>query len=129
MRNKSSTLPIALTILLLLALCCLCISLVLFAGGAFIINQQWSKPTSTQTLSPIQKVTPTHIPSSILETNVHPTKIPLEQLEQIKTPIIAPQQTTLDILNAAVVPINDPIDLAHRLGGLGHFLGGGGGDG
>ncbi len=117
MRNKSSTLPIALTILLLLALCCLCISLVLFAGGTFIINQQWSKPTSTQTLSPIQRVTPTHIPSSILETNVHPTKIPLEQLEQIKTPIIAPQQTTLDILNAAVVPINDPIDLAHRLGG------------
>lgn len=115
MRNKTSTLPIMLTILLILALCCLCISLVLITSGALLIDRQGTQPTLSPTILTIQMPTPTSIPTTAVdpqtpkgEEYAQPNK-PAE-VSKLDTPF-----DTIDILAAAEVPISDLIELAERL--------------
>ncbi|HPX94859.1 MAG TPA: immune inhibitor A [Brevefilum fermentans] len=108
MRNQSSRLPIILTIILLLALCCLCISLVIFASGSIILAR-----STTPTVDP-----PTIIEQPLADL-VQPTRIVTPTDQGISTPgtDIGEKIDTLEVLKAANVPINDPILLAEQLGG------------
>ncbi|MFU8826795.1 MAG: hypothetical protein ACNA70_04805 [Brevefilum sp.] len=113
MRNSSSPLPTILTILLVVVLCCLCIALILFASGALLITRGDSPPVTTPMV--IDQPLP-HI--------LQPTTAPTPTTRLDPTPALPPDQIpamedTLEILNQAVVPINDPIELAKRLGGKG----------
>ena len=106
MRNQSSRLPIILTIILLLALCCLCISLVIFASGSIILAR-----STTPTVDP-----PTIIEQPLADL-VQPTRIVTPTDQGISTPgtDIGEKIDTLEVLKAANVPINDPILLAEQL--------------
>ncbi len=108
MKQKSASLPVVLTILLVVVLCCLCLALVLLASGAFLVVR--TEPPQVITPGVIEQplphlVAPTREPSAIAP--------PLSATPQ---PIEA-QMGTLNALDQAVVPINDPIELAERLGG------------
>ena len=100
MRNQSSRLPVILTIIILVALCCLCISLVLFASGTILIANRETAPTITPVM--LEQPQP-HI--------IEPTTVPLPTLP------IEELTNTLETLNEVTIPINDPIELAERLGG------------
>ncbi len=108
MKQKSSSLPIILTILLVVALCCLCISLVIFTSGAMLIARQEISPAST----PFVIEQP--MPNIVLPTSV---ATPPAIMSPTLIPPIQERSETLDALNAVIVPINDPIELAERLGG------------
>lgn len=108
MQQKPSSLPIILTIILVVALCCLCISLVIFASGAVLINHQEVVPATTQVV--IEQPMPNIIAPALEATPTLPDKLfPMASIEQ--------HSETLDTLKEAIVPINDPIELAERLGG------------
>lgn len=97
MKKQNRTVPIILTISLLLSLCCLAICLVLFLGGAGIISQiekgELATTFATQTPQPTPKAVITEIASDTVA-------------------------RTLDTLENTIVPINDPVELAERLGGI-----------
>lgn len=97
MKKQNRTVPIILTIALLLSLCCLAICLVLFLGGAGIISQiekgELATTFATQTPQPTPKAVITEIASDTVA-------------------------RTLDTLENTIVPINDPVELAERLGGI-----------
>jgi len=111
--NKKSSLPVVVTILLIIALCCLGLCLILFASGAaFIIFQGGQEPTPQvgvpQDNTIVQQPTPAYEeiqPQDPLETLDPPEPASQGALESLLT------------LQKEVVPINDPIDLASRLGG------------
>jgi immune inhibitor A len=112
MENKSSSLPIILTIALVVALCCLCISLVLLASGAILVAQ----PSVHQ--EPASIVIEQPLPNLMIPTpQVSP--VPLE----VPMPVIPMDRLAenLETLNDTNVPINDPIELAQRLGGKGEI--------
>lgn len=98
MEHKSKTLPIILIILLIVALCCIVISVALIFGGAWLKDKINSNMdiTITNPIETTQEVTP--------ETTTN-EPVPQEAIE------------TLDTLDLTVVPINDPVELAERLGG------------
>jgi len=107
MRNsKSSAVPIIITVLLILSVCCLGLCLVLIFSGNALLS--WLETTSTD-------ITP---PTPIIVTEevnpVSPTPLPTLQPETAKNAF-----NSLEILEQELVPINDPIDLAQRLGGKG----------
>ena len=109
MRNKSSRLPVFLTILLVLSLCCLCISLIIFVSGSALLAQ--SDPPPLNTLAAIEH------PQANL---VQPTLVvntPIAQITLSPMPAIEENVNTLETLKEENVPINDPITLAVRLGG------------
>lgn len=108
MTQKSSTFPIIMTILLVVAMCCLCICLVLFASGAVLLAQQDTPAVSTSIV--IEQPLPNIILPSVEAT---PTAV----AEPTPVPDIEELADTLNTLNEMIVPINDPIDLAERLGG------------
>jgi len=98
MEHKSKTLPIILIILLIVALCCIVISVALIFGGAWLKDKINSNMDITITTS--TEITPEVTPET---TSNEP--VPQEAIE------------TLDTLDLTVVPINDPVELAERLGG------------
>jgi len=95
MKIKRAIVPIILTILLVIGLCCICVCLIAFASGAVLISQVESS-TSIYSTTDIQ---PT--PESI---NTHP--------------VGANAFITLETLENTIVPVNDPIELVCRLGGI-----------
>lgn len=104
MNTKSSPIPIILTIILVLALCCLCIILVLFTSGAVLISQPGITPTNAWVV--IEQPLPIIISPSSTATFEPTPPQPIPDLID-----------TIHTLNEAIVPINDPIELAERLGG------------
>lgn len=112
MQRKSTTVPIILTVILIVSLCCLAICLVIFASGAALLNW-WDFAMPTPMV--IEPPTPNIIGPT-------PGKITPEEI--IPTPEPTPHSAnnlgsdeTLRTLQEMIVPINDPIDLAERLGG------------
>lgn len=106
MNTKSSTLPIIITILLILSVCCLggCLILI-FSGNAFL---SWTE-TSQVEVTPPTPVVVTEEMNPIM-----PTSIPTMEPDAVENAF-----ESLNILQQELVPINDPIDLAQRLGGKG----------
>jgi len=121
LQKKSSTLPIILTIALVVALCCLGVCLVLFASGTLFLSLRETTslpPTSTSqvmlpaTHTPVPEVaTPTQEPE--------PRPEPSPTLGKTLPPVISGASETLLSLEQEIIPINDPIALAQRLGGKG----------
>ena len=100
--HKKATLPIILTILLLVALCCLGVCLVLFASGTILATSLNIFDNNPITIDvPVETAEPEPTPS-IIETD----------------PAAATTADTLLTLEDTIVPVNDPVDLADRLGGL-----------
>lgn len=123
MQNKSSTIPIILTIALVIGLCCLVVCLVLFASGTLILSLRESTsipPTSTsQVMLPATKTAVPEVatPTQQVETTPEPTPT----VEKTLPPVMTNASETLLSLESEIVPINDPIDLAQRLGGKGNI--------
>lgn len=112
MKRKSSTVPIILSVLLVVGICCLGICLVIFASGAAVISW-WdvAEPIATvvdQTKPNIIPIQP-GVPSTTLESPSPRSPIASSSDERTKD--------TLTTLREEIVPINDPIDLAQRLNG------------
>ena len=99
MRKNKRIVPIILTILLLISLCCLAVCLVLFAGSAFLAA--WLENTDTRTMDTTPMADPLPTPEEIIQ-----NPVPFSAYETLET-----HQNT-------IVPINDPIELAERLGGM-----------
>ncbi|MEA3327462.1 MAG: immune inhibitor A [Chloroflexota bacterium] len=120
MKRSTTTVPIIITILLVIALCCLGICLVLFASGAIYYFQQ-DKIQSTNnanTQSPVivdQQPTDVDKPIATEETN-HPQE-PDATLQPADASSIEGAKGNLLTLQQEIIPINDPIFLAERLGG------------
>jgi immune inhibitor A len=112
MENKSSSLPIILTIALVVALCCLCISLVLLASGAVLVAQ----PGNHQ--EPASVVIEQPLPNLMLPTLQATLAPQTEPLPDVPVDILAENLATLNDTN---IPINDPIELSQRLGGKGEI--------
>ena len=108
MKQKSSPIPIILTIILLVALCCLCISLVLLASGVVLVAQPEAIFPAVSVV--IDQPLPYLIAPSYTET-------PTSEFKVEPTPTFGELIDTLSTLNKAIIPINDPIELAERLGG------------
>lgn len=107
MDKKSPAIPIIITIILVLALCCIAICLVLFASGAafFINDSQVSQP-----IDPLfEQPTPYIFGFETQEPDLADDLTPL--------PSLIGAGETLATLQAEEVPIADSIDLAQRLGG------------
>ena len=94
MKIKKAIVPIILTILLVIGLCCICVCLIAFASGAVLISQVESSYSTYSTID----IQPT--PESI---NTHPVGVNAF--------------ITLETLENTIVPVNDPIKLVSRLGG------------
>lgn len=104
--SKSSALPIIVTVLLILALCCLGVCLILIFSGNALVS--WLETTQNEVTPP----TPIVVTEEV--NPVSPTPIPTLKPETAKNAF-----NSLEILEQELVPINDPIDLAQRLGGKG----------
>ncbi len=102
MKRKTNVVPIIITILLVIGLCCIGVCLVLFASGAVLISR--SDATTPTPLIAEPGITPS-------ETQPTPEIIILD-------PPTSTANETLKILENTIVPINDPVALAERLGGL-----------
>ena len=100
--HKKSTLWIILTILLLVALCCLGICLVLFASGTILATS-------------LDKLNDDPITIDIYDETVVPEPTP--SVIETEPPTDTTTETLLT-LEDTIVPVNDPVDLADRLGGL-----------
>ena len=104
MNKKSASIPIIITILLILALCCLGLCLVLIISGNALLSRidtnqtEIERPTPVVVTEEISAATPTPMPT--LETNT-----------------ASAAEESLETLQKALVPINDPIEMAERLGG------------
>jgi immune inhibitor A len=94
MKRKIAIIPIILTILLVIGLCCICVCLILFASGAVILSQ-----------------IETYSSHSTLDTQPTPGTINTD-------PVDVNAFITLDTLESVIVPVNDPIELVNRFGGL-----------
>ncbi|MFZ3151540.1 MAG: hypothetical protein WA116_07640 [Anaerolineaceae bacterium] len=102
--NKKTSSTTIIIIVLVLIICLVSLCLVVVGGGAligFLGNKNES--SSTSQITPTQPAWPTDIPEAIND------GLSAEQLTKA--------QDSLDALNTEIVPINDPIDLAERLGG------------
>ncbi len=98
MRKRSAAGPIIITIILVIIICCLCFCLVAFASGAGLVA--WVETTTPNGFS-------INSPTSDPEPGV-----------MIDTPVTSEAYQTLTALENTIVPINDPVELAERLGGL-----------
>ncbi len=113
MREKSSNLPIILTVILVIALCCLVICLILFASGATLHLFQDKVQSPGHVINqPIPETTPTRIISQ--------TETPAPSVTTtLDVPDDADAIDTLSVLQQSNVPVSDPNELAKRLGGKG----------
>lgn len=112
MNRKSPAVPILITILLIIALCCLGICLILFISGSRVISG-WGNPTEMQpTTTSITDIRRTPQPVRPSPTQ----KLPTAGAE-IKTPTSSHADLNLRQLQEEIVPENDPVELAQRLGG------------
>ncbi len=98
MKRRSAAIPIIITILLGIFICCLCVCLVIFASGAAVVA--WVD----QTIINDNNIWPDN-------TYYEPTPGPLTL-----TPTTSLAFETLETLELTIKPINDPIELASRLG-------------
>jgi hypothetical protein len=98
MKRKSPAVPIILTVLLVIALCCLGICLVLVASGAVLIT--WLENADGITFPPTPDPFTQPTPEVILA-----------------DPVPVSAEETLATLENTIVPINNPVELAERLGG------------
>lgn len=101
MDKKSKTLPIVLIVLLIIAFCCIVVSVALLAGGTWVTRWLRENNTISVTIPTLAVTTPEATPET---TSSEP--VPAEAIE------------TLDTLDQTTVPINDPVELAARLGGM-----------
>ena len=102
MEKKVPVTGITITILILLAILCLCACLVLITGGAWLgLNVYQTQATEVTIPNIINTATP----------EVINTLEPLTQTEEKDV------EETLRTLNGTTVPVNDPVELAQRLGG------------
>lgn len=111
--NKKTSVPVIVTVLLIIALCCLGICLIMFASGAAFMIIRGDQENSPAVVVPpdgtiIEETTPFE------EDNQ-----PQEPVETLDPPEPASQGAleSLTTLQEEIVPINDPIDLGERLGG------------
>jgi len=95
MKRKSNIVPIILTVLLVISLCCIGVCLVIFVSGTTLISR--IETTDRAIITPDTQPTPGTINT---------------------TPVDAKAYETLATLENTVVPINEPADLAIHLGGL-----------
>lgn len=113
MDKNTPTVPIIITILLILALCCIGICLVLFVSGARVISG-WGNPTAVQpTSTAFAEILNTPQPGATTQIQAFPPTT--------KTEINPSAETYADLnlrlLQQEFVPVNDPIEIAQRLGG------------
>ncbi len=104
MNSKSKAVPIIITVLLIISLCCLGICLILIFSGNAILSLLETNPIDVASPTPI-----------VVTEEIDPV---------ISTPIPTLKQDTainsiqsLEILQQEPVPINNPLDLGQRLGG------------
>ena len=97
---------ITITIIILLIVCVVCVCLLGITGAAILLR------------SSVQDQLPTYvIPSASPTPAPWPTPVTGTEGEGLSPEAIKMAQETLGTLNEMVVPINDPIELADRLGG------------
>jgi hypothetical protein len=114
MRNKSTTIPIILTVIIILGVCCVAICLILLFGGSLFLSSQSDSISSVITEIP-QRVTEPIQPS--LSPTIEDITTPTATSEPTPPPSGDSAGETLFTLEQEIVPINDPIDLGERLGG------------
>ena len=100
MKPKSKTLPIVLIVLLIIALCCIIVSVILIAGGTWLTGWLRDNNTVPVDVPNVEVVTPEATPE-----------------ETANNPAPGDAYETLTTLEDTIVPINDPVELAERLGG------------
>jgi len=112
MQSKAPAAGIFITVIILVLICLICLCLVLITGGVALLNNFYKNDTNTDTIS-AWTYDPTATPPSM------PTPVPTRTPSaNITTPItLNGASESLETLLSEVVPINDPIDLAERLGG------------
>lgn len=101
MKKNNAALPIILTVLLVLLICCLGACLLLLASSDVFIERFRNR----------QVIDPLFVPSSTSVAQPTPAVIVTEEPT-------SNAYDTLAALNDAIVPVNDPVELAERLGGL-----------
>ncbi len=111
MKQKNNRIGIVLTVIILLLICLLCLCLVAVTTGLIVFNASpWENlfRGNTSEATPTSPAWPTSIPtdSREIEEPNNPSYIPMDGANQ-----------SLETLLEEVVPINDSIDLAERLGG------------
>jgi immune inhibitor A len=111
--NRSGVIPIAIAAIVLIIICCICIAITI--GSAYMLN--WNSTFSADNIT-VQHGIPTNTPVVVRPTG----QLTPSPQESIITPAIESNTTgnpgdTLRSLRDAVVPINDPADLARRLEG------------
>lgn len=99
--NRKSSVPVIVTVLLVISLCCLGICLVLFASGAFILAARGEQNNINEDFE-----LPDHTDYQL------PTPVVIDELPQVQG-----AYESLMTLQQAAIPINNPIDLGMRLGG------------
>lgn len=112
MRNKSTTLPIILTVAIILGVCCVAICLLLVFGGSALFSARSNEISSVETNTPV-------IETEVLKLSptARTTAGPTETTEPTQQQSGDGAEQTLFTLEEEIVPINDPIDLGERLGG------------
>ena len=115
MKSSSSTVPIILTIALIVALCCLAIGLLIFAGGAAFLSRQDAPQATAVTISQ-STPTPAVVQPTLTSETATPSSEQPEPEQTVSTAELDRNQTLIT-LGEEIVPINDPIDLGERLGG------------
>jgi len=112
MQSKAPAAGIFITVIILVLICLICLCLVLITGGVALLNNFYKNDTNTDSIS-AWTYDPTATPPSM------PTPVPTRTPNaNITTPItLNGASESLETLLSEVVPINDPIDLAERLGG------------
>ena len=96
--NKSSAVPIIVGGVIAILVCCACI--LIFAASWFIYSAYQNTPID-------------HLPTQIFPTEDFSTPQPIPTLDRTSTDSVSPE--TIEILNQALVPENDPYELACRL--------------
>ena len=112
MQSKAPAAGIFITIIILVLISLICLCLVLITGSVALLNQFNKNDSNTDTIS-AWTYNPTSTPPS-MPTPV-PTRTPSLNTNMPETLNSAAE--SLETLLSEVVPINDPIDLAERLGG------------
>jgi hypothetical protein len=100
--QKKAAVPIILTILLLVALCCLGVCLVLFASGTILATS-------------LDKINDGPVTIDIFDETAVPEPTPSAIVTEPPTDTTT---ETLLTMEDTIVPVNDPVELADRLGGL-----------
>ncbi len=112
MRNKSTTLPIILTVILILGVCCVVVCLLLLFGGSALFSSRADEVSTVELTTPVMETEVVQLsPTTGATPDPTGTSEPTPQ-----TSGDGPAQTLFS-LEQEIVPINDPIDLGEQLGG------------